>query len=108
MGPDGITRKDLISMPVAAQQAIVDSLNDIEGGSQWPVTCLLGLITSLEKHDRAKTVCDYRPICIFSLLYRCWARRNASMVVHDSTSKFDGVMPGPRCFHAMVSNCKSH
>lgn len=77
MGPDGITRKDLISMPVAAQQAIVDSLNDIEGGSQWPVTCLLGLITSLEKHDRAKTVCDYRPICIFSLLYRCWASLRA-------------------------------
>ena len=77
MGPDGITRQDLISMPLKAQQAIVECLNEIEEGASWPKTCLVGLISSLQKHDRAQTAADYRPICIFSIVYRCWASLRA-------------------------------
>ena len=82
MGPDGVTRQDLISMPIVAQQAIVASLHDIENGAPWPQTCVLGLISSLQKHDRAKTAADYRPICIFSMIYRCWASLRARQMLH--------------------------
>lgn len=82
MGPDGITRKDLLAMPIQAQKEIVRIVNDIERGSQWPQSCVLGLISSLQKHDRAKTAADYRPICVFSLIYRCWASYRAKEMLN--------------------------
>lgn len=72
-GPDGVSRQDLIMMPKSCKVALVSLINQIEQGLPWPRTIMTGLISSLEKHDRAQTVKDYRPICIFSLIYRVWA-----------------------------------
>ena len=60
-------------MPLECRKALVQLVNQIEHGQQWPRTTMTGLISSLEKHDRAQTVKDYRPICVLSLLYRVWA-----------------------------------
>ncbi len=76
-GPDGISRQDLIRMPTECQIALVQLINQIEGGLPWPRATMTGLISSLEKHDRAQTVKDYRPICVLSLIYRVWSSLRA-------------------------------
>lgn len=73
-GPDGWTRKDLLALPGDLTDAILDLLHQIENGtSQWPRQWLVGIIHSLEKHEQPATVSGYRPITIFSLIYRNWA-----------------------------------
>ena len=76
-GPDGMSRQDLIRMPDECRVALVALINRIELGLPWPRTTMTGLISSLEKHDRAQTVKDYRPICVFSLIYRVWSSLRA-------------------------------
>ena len=77
IGPDGVSRLDLIKMQPACKQALVQLINQIELGLPWPRAVMTGLISSLEKHERAQTVKDYRPICIFSIVYRVWASLRA-------------------------------
>ena len=72
-GPDGISREDLLNMPVGYQQALVDIVNQIEQGTEpWPQTLLTGLISNIEKHQRACLPGHYRPITVLSQVYRTW------------------------------------
>eukprot|EP00435_Cladocopium_sp_Y103_P076084 s49_g76.t1 len=73
-GPDGWTRQDLINLPDDLTDAIVSLLNRIEDGSmEWPQQWLTGLVHSLEKFEQPESVSGYRPITIFSLVYRTWS-----------------------------------
>ena len=73
-GPDGVARNDLLKMPMDLVQTLVDAINRIErDGQQWPQSCMVGLITSIEKHDRACQVGEYRPITVLSQVYRNWS-----------------------------------
>ena len=73
-GPDGWSRKDLLSLPDDLTEAILALLSRIEDGTmEWPRQWLVGIIHSLEKHEQPATVSGYRPITIFSLIYRNWA-----------------------------------
>ena len=72
-GPDGVTRADLLSMPPDLVSAIVDAVNRVERGEQhWPSSSMVGLISNLEKHDKASAPTDYRPITVLSQCYRNW------------------------------------
>eukprot|EP00435_Cladocopium_sp_Y103_P051104 s1149_g15.t1 len=73
-GPDGWTREDLLHLPCDLTDAIVSILNRIEAGQMhWPQQWLVGIVHSLEKHEQPASVTGYRPITIFSLIYRTWA-----------------------------------
>lgn len=73
VGPDGVSRLDLIRMPGGCRDALIRLINQIESGKPWPKAIMVGLISSLEKHERALTAKDYRPIVVFSIVYRVWA-----------------------------------
>eukprot|EP00438_Fugacium_kawagutii_P025565 Skav230000 [mRNA] locus=scaffold17:139230:143765:- [translate_table: standard] len=77
-GPDGISRADLLALPSWATALIVQRLTAIErGDASWDQSVLFGHITAIEKNDRAATPADYRPICVLSMLYRCWSSLRA-------------------------------
>ena len=62
-GPDGVTRDDLLLMPRDLVEILVANINHIEaGGSHWPLSSTVGLISNLEKHDKASAPSDFRPI----------------------------------------------
>ena len=72
-GPDGIARADLLAMSQDHTRWLVDMLNSIEQQTmEWPTQLLTGLITCLAKHSTAHTPSDYRPIHLFSIIYRLW------------------------------------
>ena len=73
-GPDGWSRRDLLSLPDDLTDAILSILHRIEDGTMtWPRQWLVGIIHSLEKFEQPASVAGYRPITIFSLVYRNWA-----------------------------------
>ena len=74
MGPDGVTRQDLLCMGPKLTSQLVRTINAIEAGElAWPHSTMVGLISSVEKHDQAQRVGDFRPITVLSQIYRTWA-----------------------------------
>lgn len=80
-GPDGVSRADLLAMPRLLCQRLVDTLNAIEGGRPWPPCSLVGTIAALEKVENAQDASQFRPICVFSLIYRTWASLRARSIL---------------------------
>ena len=73
-GPDGWTRRDLLNLPNDLTDAILKILYKVENNQMlWPQQWLVGIVHSLEKHEQPAEVTGYRPITIFSLVYRIWA-----------------------------------
>ena len=81
VGPDGLSKQDLINMPLSCTKALVSVLNGIEQGGAWPESFLVGLIGALEKKEGAEKVSEYRPICILSCAYRVWASLRARQLL---------------------------
>lgn len=73
VGPDGWSRLDLLNLPDDLTNGILHMLDCIERGADWPKSVITGLVFSLEKVCNASKVGQYRPITIFSLIYRVWS-----------------------------------
>ena len=81
-GPDGWTRQDLLRLPRDLTDAILSIIHRVENGTmQWPQQWLVGIVHSLEKHEQPTSVAGYRPITIFSLVYRNWASIRAREIL---------------------------
>ena len=81
-GPDGISRADLLAMPDQLLQKLLDFLTNVEQGKAvWPEETMVGLITSLQKTEQASMPGHYRPICVFSQVYRTWSSIRAKEIL---------------------------
>jgi hypothetical protein len=74
-------------------------LHDIElGRTNWPTAILYGVVNVLAKNEGASTVDRFRPVVIFSVIYRTWARVRSKQLLRWLTPKMDveafGFMPG--------------
>ena len=72
VGPDGVSRRDMLEMPSAAVDDMVALIHAIEEGAPWPQQLVTGHVAALAKSADAQTVSQYRPICVFPLPFRCW------------------------------------
>eukprot|EP00435_Cladocopium_sp_Y103_P044883 s401_g12.t1 len=98
-GVDGISPVDLLSLPTVWTQRLLDLLHGIENGlSDWPSAMLYGVVSVLAKDDGTSTVDRFRPIVIFSVIYRTWARIRSKQLLRWLAPKMDveayGFMPG--------------
>ena len=80
VGPDGWARSDLLAMPLDLTKELLSILHAIENDelTQWPIAWITGFVHSLEKMPSARLVTNYRPITIFSLIYRTWGSIRAT------------------------------
>ena len=88
-GLDGVQLADLRQMPVNALQAFCDMFGHAETCGEWPQQMVDGRITLLPKNDSPEGPEHFRPICVFSLLYRCWGSYNARILLQ----KLNGILP---------------
>ena len=98
-GVDGISHRDLLSLPLAWTERLLAMLHDIElGRTSWPTAILYGVVNVLAKNEGASTVDRFRPVVIFSVIYRTWARVRSKQLLRWLTPKMDveafGFMPG--------------
>ena len=76
-GPDGLSQHDLRKMPEIFQTELVNILNQCEACSYWPEVWRTGFVHSLEKKEGATKVNEYRPVIIYSMVYRSWGSLRA-------------------------------
>jgi len=117
-GLDGVTLKDLKALPSSALQNFCDMFCWAEATGEWPSQVTAGRVTSLAKCDMPKSPMDFRPITVFSLLYRSWGSYHSKKILQA----LDPVLPAglfgsrPQCFAGqvwsqvlwMVENAQQH
>ena len=96
-GPDGVSRLDLQYMPRPYKESLVEILQRSELEAQWPDSLLTGLVHPLPKRPDSKTSSDFRPVIIYSMVYRSWsshrARRLLRQLQRGTGSRQFGFMP---------------
>lgn len=98
MGFDGVSLSDLRSMPKPALAAFCGIFSHAEHTGEWPQQLVDGKVVSLAKVPMPCGPSDFRPITVFSLLYRCWSSvqsRNALQFLDEQLPEtLYGSRPG--------------
>ena len=103
-GFDGVTLNDLRHLPEPALGALCEMFRHAELTGQWPEQLVHGKVVSLAKNDCPGSPADFRPITVFSLVYRVWSSFHA----RKALSSLDSVLPDtlygsrPGCYAAQV------
>ena len=72
-GLDGVTRLDLLQADQHTLQSLCNMLDRATTDGLWPRQVISGRVSSLAKTVNAAEVNQYRPITVFSLVYRCFS-----------------------------------
>ena len=71
-GPDGVSRLDLQWMPDELGRQLVGLLRECEDKGKWPEQVYHGFVHPLPKKDASCAPSDFRPVIIYSMIYRSW------------------------------------
>ncbi|CAE7873848.1 ML5 [Symbiodinium sp. KB8] len=81
-GPDGWARDDLLHLPKERTIELLGMLRSIELDRRpWPKQLLLGFVCMLNKHNGREDANGFRPICLYSVIYRTWSGIRARQVL---------------------------
>ena len=81
---------DLHWMPSDLVTELLRQIDTWESNSQWPSALLAGFAHPLPKKADAQYVGDYRPIIIYSTIYRSWASFRARAILRHLSTFVDG------------------
>ena len=73
-GADGFSTRDCTLIQGELLSWLIQILQRIESGNQWPQQWILARVVVLSKGYEPKTPLDIRPISILSKFYRLWSR----------------------------------
>eukprot|EP00435_Cladocopium_sp_Y103_P039530 s1405_g10.t1 len=98
-GVDGVSHVDLLNMPQVWTERLLALLNKIEVGEHaWPQAILYGVVCVIAKDFQACTVDRFRPIVVFSVIYRTWASIRSRQLLRLLGPHMDshayGFLPG--------------
>ena len=98
-GPDVFSGRDLLWMPSQLVEQLVEQVNDWETLGSWPTPLRTGFVHPLAKRDPAPQVGDYRPIIVFSTIYRSWSSLRSRQILRRFTKFVSGHQFGfmPNC-----------
>eukprot|EP00435_Cladocopium_sp_Y103_P057264 s169_g19.t1 len=114
IGPDGVSKLDLQSMPPTCLDQLLCLLREVEAGQPWPTQTTTGTVAALAKVPGAEVVQQFRPICIFSMTYRVWssvrARQCLRYLQRIVPSTLMGNIPGrsPKKIWFHIQQCIEH
>ena len=96
VGLDGVSRQDLLALGPNGMLSIESLLNRAHQDGQWPQQLLQGQITSLAKRSLPAGPEDFRPITVFSIIYRTWSTIISRYWIHHLTTIVDDHLFGNR------------
>ena len=74
-GPDGLLLQDFLVLPDMIHSVIVEVLNSfLTHNSKWPINYCDCIVSVLKKIAAPASLSDYRPLAIYSLIYRLWSK----------------------------------
>ena len=95
-GADGVSAQDLLNLPDEATETLLEVMSKAEEQGTWPEALTTGFVHSLPKRDTAKAISDYRPVIIYSVVYRSWSSMRARSMLRRIAE-----LAGPRQFGFM-------
>ncbi|CAE7194447.1 DHX57, partial [Symbiodinium microadriaticum] len=98
-GPDGWAKQDLLQMPSARIDQLIAFLTELEADSRpWPLQMITGFVCLLCKNNGRADVHGFRPICLYSIIYRTWAGLRSRQILRSLRSQLPdelhGFVPG--------------
>ena len=76
-GLDGVSRSDLLQADPTTLSSLCSAYARACDDGHWPQQVIMGRVASLAKVEQPEKTSDYRPITIFSLIYRCFSSIHA-------------------------------
>ena len=103
IGLDGVSKLDLQSLRPSEVSQILAFYKHAACTGTWPEQLCVGAVKSLAKSANPLGTNDYRPICVFSLVYRVWSTIQSKYWLHTLDSFWHddlfGSRPGRRAAH---------
>ena len=81
-GPDGVSRVDLLALPMSGRVELCKMFDAVEQGGVWPQQLVQGFVNSLHK-GRGHGVDAYRPIVVYPITLRTWSTLRARDALHS-------------------------
>ena len=95
VGPDGLSRLDLLHLPRDLTEQLLRWFHAIENGHhQWPEQWLTGIVHCLEKTADSCQVSHYRPITVLSMAFRTWSSMRARQALQILKDRVPGTCYG--------------
>ena len=85
-GGCGFSAKEMIQFPLSILKWLFEIYKCCEKGQAWPTNWVLARVSMLAKNDKPTTPFDARPITVFSILYRQWARIRSKQILKHMAS----------------------
>ena len=95
-GPDGVRREDLLALSDCELESLSKLFRRAMSDGQWPQQLLEGSIKCLAKKTNPQGVVDYRPVTIYSIVYRVWSSLAARHYLHHLEPILDCKLFGSR------------
>ena len=98
-GVDGVSPQDLLALPDSWTLQLLELLHRVESGlDDWPSSVLYGIVNLLAKDDDACTIPRFRPVVVFSVIYRAWSSIRSRQLLRQLQVVIDsdayGFVPG--------------
>lgn len=101
VGPDGVSRQDLISIPDQAHAELCHMIQAVEQGGTWPTQIVQGFVKCLSKGKGDAHVDGFRPIVVYSIVIRTWSSLRARVAL-SSLSRYL-----PRSVRGGIPHCQA-
>eukprot|EP00438_Fugacium_kawagutii_P036701 Skav200933 [mRNA] locus=scaffold2433:377025:382227:+ [translate_table: standard] len=106
-GADGYSKLDLLNMSSYHLELLLRFFNDIERGVRtWPLQFYESIVLGLAKQIGAHEAGHFRPIVLFSMLYRIWGSLRCRQLLRQleryAHSDALGFMPGRETLQAWL------
>lgn len=95
-GLDSVSRCDLMACSNQELGSLVGIFQRAENKGEWPPQLFKGSVKSLAKVSSPSKVNHFRPITIFSLLYRCWSSVQSRHLLNALDSRLHPLLFGNR------------
>ena len=85
-GGCGFTASEMAQFPPSLLLWLFRIFQKCESGARWPKNWVLARVSMLAKTPHPQSPFDARPITVFSILYRQWARVRSKQILSHMTS----------------------
>ena len=83
-GLDGVSRADILQMDTSTLESLCSLYQRAGSDGSWPLQTVTGSVASLAKRDGAASTQDYRPITVFSMVYRAFSSLHARCMLDQA------------------------
>ena len=95
-GLDGVSRHDLVSLDANGLGSLLSLYKNACQTGCWPQQVLNGAVKSLAKRAVPSTPDHFRPVTVFSMVYRCWSSAESRYWLSNLDDVLDPMLLGNR------------